>query len=324
MRVAAVLLGADGPRRMFIALQNNAEMRDQGMVLSYAVAESANGSFHITRSGSVQDMPLLLAPVTDVTLPSGTQAVFGSLHPLQLWQSVNATADTALAGRAMQSMYRAATGDPVDGTIALDVPALASLLSVTGPVSVAGIAEPISSENAARGPAQRPVRASRQLERRHPRHGNNNSPTVAAAVIDRIESGPINAPSLDSRARQRRRRRSHLGHERGPDDQAALERAGLSGPVGPRGRRIEQFTSPSRTARRTNSTGSSTRSVDMDVSVTPDGTAVDHPTVTVPNRAPVPTPSSEQFGPDRIVTDVAGLYRARVYFWGPAGGRSAQ
>ena len=33
----------------------------------------------------------------------------------------------------------------------------------------------------------------------------------------------------------------------------------------------------------------------------------------------MPTPSSEQFGPDGVVTNVAGLYRARIYLWSPIG-----
>ena len=48
----------------------------------------------------------------------------------------------------MMSMYLAATGQAVDGVIALDVPALAGLLNVTGPVGVPGIAEPIGAKNA--------------------------------------------------------------------------------------------------------------------------------------------------------------------------------
>ena len=45
------LLGASGPRRYLIALQNNAEMRDQGMVLSFAVAEAADGRIRVVRTG---------------------------------------------------------------------------------------------------------------------------------------------------------------------------------------------------------------------------------------------------------------------------------
>ena len=317
LRVARGFLGGDGPRRVFIAIENNAEMRDQGMVLSYAVGESSNGTFHVTRSGSVADLGLN-SPVGDVKLPSGTQAVFGSLAPTRLWQSVNASADTALAGETMRSMYRAATGQLVDGTIALDVPALASLLAVTGPVNVTGINEPITAKNAARvllhdlyaqadsSGAGREARQQQLAE-------------VATAVIGRLESGAVNATafigSLGGAASG-----GHVAVTSSrPDEQRALEHAGLSGPAGRVGadrtvhiavqngtaNKLDWFVNPV---------------VNLQISVTPDGTAVVKAEVTVPNSAPVPTPESEQFGPDHIVTDVAGLYRARVYFWGPSDG----
>ncbi len=317
IRVARTLLGGDGPRRVFIGIQNNAEMRDQGMVLSYALAESANGSLRITKSGSVDDIPLS-APVTDVALPVGTTTMFGALQPLQLWQSVNATADTALTGQTMRSMYHKATGVTVDGTIALDIPALASLLSLTGPVTVAGIAQPISSDNAAKVLLHdlyglvADDRNGRELRQKL-------LADVTTAVIGRLESGPINATAL-VRVLGNAAAGGHVSvTSANPDDQARLDRAGLSGAVG----RVV----PRRTVHIAVQNGTANKldwfvdpTVDMDVTVTPDGTAVINATVTVPNTAPVPTPSSEQFGPDNIVTNVAGLYRARVYFWGPSGG----
>ena len=194
MRVARGFLGGDGPRRLFIAIQNNAEMRDQGMVLSYAVAESSNGSFRVVHGGSITELELD-APVTDITLPAGTEAVFGSLNPTRLWQSVNATADTALAGQTMRSLYRAATGTSVDGTIALDVPALASLLTVTGPVTVSGIAEPISDANAAQVLLHdlyaKADNGSAGIEARRKQLAD-----VATAVISRLQTGEINATAL--------------------------------------------------------------------------------------------------------------------------------
>jgi len=317
MRVARGLLGGDGPRRLFIAIQNNAEMRDQGMVLSYAVAESSGGSFRVVHGGSVVELALG-SPVTDVTLPAGTEAVFGSLNPTRLWQSVNATADTALAGQLMRSMYRAATGTAVDGTIALDVPALVSLLNVTGPVSVPGFAKPITARNAPRVLLNdlyaQADNSSAGIEARRAQLAD-----VATAVINRLQTGAINSAAL-VRALGAAANGRHLAVTSArPDEQEALERAGLSGPVGNVGadrtlhiavqngtaNKLDWFVSPS---------------VEITVTVTPDGTAVIKQDVTVPNSAPVPTPESEQFGPDRIVTNVAGLYRARVYFWGPASG----
>jgi hypothetical protein len=318
MRVAHRLLGGEGPTRVFLALQNNAEMRDQGMVLSYAVAEVNNGSLRLTRQGSVADLALS-APAKGVTLPKGTAEAFSYLAPLQYWQSVNATADTRIAGASIAAMYRTRTGDAVDGVVALDVPALAALISVTGPVSVPGIAVPISADNAssvllndlyaAQGADSDAGRLARQQQLAN----------VTAAVLGRIQTGTLNTGAI-VRALGTAAGGGHVWvtSERA-DDQEALERAGLSGRPG----RI----APNRTIHVAVQNATATKldyfvdpAVEVDVHLTEDGTAVVNTTVTVTNNAPVPTPPGEQFGPDGIVTTVAGLYRSRVHFWGPANG----
>ncbi len=316
MRVAGRLLGVDKPSRVFVALLNNAEMRDQGMVLSYAVAEARAGSFQVARFGSITDLALD-APVRDVTLPEGTAFMFGQLAPLQYWQSVNATADTALAGASMASMYRAATGDRVDGVIALDVPALSALLSVTGPVSVAGIAVPISAENAA-SVLLNDLYASQLNNTSDREERQRKLASVTAAVIERIRGASLNTSAI-VRALGSAAAGGHVWVTSTlPDDQRALERAGLSGAPGRVG--------SDRTIHLSVQNGTATKldwfvdpEVDVEVYLTPDGTALINTTVSVPNKAPIPTPSTEQFGPDNIVNSVPGLYRARTYFWGPAG-----
>ncbi len=319
MQLVADLLGAQGPKRVFIALLNNAEMRDQGMVLSYVVAETADGGFHVTRSGSVIDLELP-SPVTDVVLPDGTRRVFGALAPTRIWQSVNATADTALSGALMRSMYRAATGDSVDAVVALDVPALSALLTVTGPVQVTGITQPITADNAAQVLLDDLYQVGAGADFHDARQDRlEQLAATVDAVINRIRSSPVNGTSL-VRALGGAARGGHTWVSTAdPVGQRALERAGLSGAPGD--------VHPERTIHVSVQNGTATKldwfvdpRVDVAVSVTEDGTAVVRTTVTLPNTAPVPTPSSEQFGPDNLVTRIAGLYRGRVYFWGPSTG----
>lgn len=316
MRVAHDLLGGDGQRRILIALLNNAEMRDQGMVLSYAVAETNNGQLRTTRSGSVSALELR-TPVTDVTLPAGTAHIFGALAPLQYWQSVNATADTAIAGELIRSLYKAKTGETIDGVLALDVPAIASLLGVTGPVTIPGIAGEVGPENAARVLLNDLyVQADESAEGRDGRQAKLAE--VATALINRIQTSSFNATAL-IRALGTAATGGHTWvSAANPDQQKALEAAGIGG--GPAN------VDPERTFHLAVQNGTATKldwfvdpAVDVDVSVTQDGTAVVTTKVTIPNGAPLPTPSSEQFGPDNIVNNVPGLYRARVYLWSPKG-----
>ena len=315
MRAVGGLLGDGGNRRVFIALLNNAEMRDQGMVLSYAVADTSGGGFRLARSGSVLDIPVAHA-VTEPKLPSGTQTIFGALQPNHVWQSVNATADTSLSGALVRSMYEEATGDRVDGVVAIDVPALAGLLSVTGPVTVPGIAQPIGADNASQVLLNDLYAASSSF--RDPYRLEQVGATLDA-VVAKIQSGSLNSAAV-VRALGTAAEGGHTWvTSADPDAQRALERAGLSGSPG----RVH----PTRTLHLSVQNGTATKldyfvdpSVDVRVAVNADDSAIVTTTVTLPNAAPVPTPPGEQFGPDGFVTNTAGLYRGRVYFWGPAGG----
>ena len=69
MGAARTFLGADRDRRYFVAAQNNAEMRDQGAVLSYVVVTFSKGRLPIERRGSIADLPL--------TGPTATPGVAG-------------------------------------------------------------------------------------------------------------------------------------------------------------------------------------------------------------------------------------------------------
>src|SRR5207302_2430190 len=97
--------------------------------------------------GPISDLQLKGSAPTPI--PPGTAAVFGFIDPTGLWQSVNATADFSWSARAMSDMYRQATGEHVNGVIAVDVPGLIAVLNVVGPVSVPGLPRPLTAGNAA-------------------------------------------------------------------------------------------------------------------------------------------------------------------------------
>ena len=311
-------LGAGGSRRYLIAAQNNAEMRDQGAVLSYVVASFRDGRMSLEKQGSVAD-PTLTAP-TATPVPRGTQEVFGSILPTQIWQSVNATADFAFSGRAMADMYRQATGQAVDGVIALDVPALAGLLGTVGAVAIEGVAEPVTADNVGRlllndfyqglGPT------SDQTLRRE-RQGD-----VVKAVVDRISSGSRDAVAL-GRALGDAARGGHLRlwSADGPEEDV-FERTGLAGgPATKDPDRTFHVAVQNRTASKLDFFVKP--SVRQDVRVTSQGTAVVRTTVVVENQAPTNGKPSYQLGAAAI-TDKPGDYLAWVLLWGPAGSRQLQ
>lgn len=310
---ARTFLGATGPRRYFVALSNNAEMRAQGAVLSYVVTSFVDGRVSFERSGSIADIQLTAPAPTPI--PPGTREVFGSLQPTTVWQSVNATPDFAFSGRAMVDMYRQATGQRLDGVIGLDVPALAGFLRIIGPVAIEGVSEPIGADNVGRvllndlyaglGPtSDQTVRRERQGE-------------VVRAVIDRLTTGSRDVIGLGRELG----RAAAGGHLRlwSPDaaEEEVFERTGLGGgPAVERADRTFHLAVQNRTASKLDYFVQT--SVRQDVHLTDGGTAVVRTTVLLENRAPTDGTPSYQLGP-LAATGRPGDYLAWVLLWGPAG-----
>jgi hypothetical protein len=246
--------------------------------------------------------------------------VFGPIRPTQTWQSVNATADFAFSGRAMSDMYRQAAGQPVDGVIALDVPALAALLRTVGPVTIDGVVEPITADNVGRlllndfyqglgVTSDQTVRRERQGE-------------VVKAVMDRLTSGTRDAVAV-GRALGDAAQGGHLRlWSAEPGEEEVFERTGLGGgPATKEADRTFHLAVQNRTASKIDYFVRP--SVRQDVQVTTQGTAVVRTTVVIENRAPLTATPSYQFGPAGI-TEKPGDYLAWVLLWGPAGSRQVQ
>jgi hypothetical protein len=270
------------------------------------------------RQGSVADLTLN-AP-TSTPVPAGTREVFGSIAPTQTWQSVNATADFAFSGRAMADMYRQATGQPVDGVIALDVPALAGLLRTVGPVSIEGVAEPVTADNVARlllndfyqglGPtSDQTIRRERQGD-------------VVRAVLERVTGGSHDAVTLGRGLGEA----AAGGHLRlwsaDAGEEGVFERTGLGGgPATKEPDRTFHVAVQNRTASKLDYFVKP--SVRQEVTLTKQGTAVVRTTVVIDNQAPRNGVASYQFGP-AMFTEKPGDYLAWVLLWGPDGSRQVQ
>ena len=323
LKVAQTFTGSAGLRRYFVAVENAAEERDQGSVLSFALVTFDHGHVMVDTHGSVLNpvnvpgrgtTSLVLTKPAPVPIPSGTEAVFGSLLPTQLWQSVNATADFAYSGRAMQAMYQQATGQTVDGVIGLDVPALSALLSVVGPVIVPGITQPVTAANATQVlmhdfysafPPGQALARHELLDQ------------VVDQVVSRLSAGTFDPVPLA----QNLATATAGGHVQvwsaDPSEQTLLERTGLAGdPAAAAADRTFHVAVENRNA--TKMDYFIKPSIDQQVTVSKSGTATVHTTVTVRNTAPVGAAPSEQLGPDGYGTTQPGEYWAWVLLWGPS------
>jgi hypothetical protein len=325
IHVGQQLLGSGGARHYFVALENDAEMRDQGAILSYALVTADAGHVQVTQHGSLltpiqvpgkaTGATLLLKSPASTAIPPGTATVFGSIAPTATWQSVNATADFDFTAQAIQDMYHQATGQSVDGVIALDVPALSALLRVVGPVTVPDINEQITADNAGTVilhdlynsfPAgQQAVRKELLSE-------------VVTEVVNRLSAGsfdplPLAQQLATAAAGGHMRVWSDVGSE-----EKTLERVGLGGGPGViRPDRTFHMAVENRNASKVDYFVQT--ATQQQVTITATGTAIVRTVVTVGNGAPVGAQPSYQLGPDGFGTTQPGEYWAWVLFWGPSG-----
>jgi len=134
--------GVSKPTTTLFLGQNNAEMRDQGAVLTLAQVRGSAGRLHVVRSGPVNESVVN----TPVSMPA-TSELFRDYAPTQVWSSVDVGADFSWTGQAASKMYAQSTGVSPTGVVAMDAVTMGQILKVTGPVEIMGLTTPLTYEN---------------------------------------------------------------------------------------------------------------------------------------------------------------------------------
>ena len=315
---AKIFLGGDGPRTYYLAGENNAEMRDQGAVLSYATITADAGTFSVVTPSSIS--AIRLNSPANYPVPAGTNEIFGDYEPTQVWQSVNATADFPWTGGDVQAMYQQASGNHVNGVVALDVPGLARILKVVGPVRVPGITQTITSGNVATVIlhdlyANTPPEQQQSVRR-------DEVSAVAKAAFDKMKKGHVDLAAFADALANDVAGRHLLAYDEVPSNEATITKFGGSGAI--------DTNDPTHTFHVAVENGGADKldyyvniGASFKVIVNPDGSAAVETTVTGTNTAPPNPPPSYQFGPDNITTFIPGQYNGNVYLWGPQGSQQA-
>jgi UDP-N-acetylmuramyl pentapeptide phosphotransferase/UDP-N-acetylglucosamine-1-phosphate transferase len=151
-KVAPAIFGADRPRRYFLAVQNPAELRATGGIIgNWGILTAADGEVELddflrTR---VLNEPGVTPEESSRHLdaPAEFLSRYERFTPAQVWQNLNMSPDFPTVARAITDLYPQATGQFVDGVVAVDPVGLEALLELTGPVLVDGWPEPITAEN---------------------------------------------------------------------------------------------------------------------------------------------------------------------------------
>ncbi len=128
---AATIL--QGPGTYLLLAGNNAEMRSgSGAFLEAGIVSTGNGELHLS---DMQPTASLTLPPGAVTVGGDLEARWGYLLPGQDWRNLGLTPQFDVNGPLAASMWKAKTGQAVDGVLAIDVQGLQELLDVTGPVT---------------------------------------------------------------------------------------------------------------------------------------------------------------------------------------------
>ncbi|MCW2496260.1 DUF4012 domain-containing protein [Jatrophihabitans sp.] len=137
--VLPTMLGDDGPKRYFIGLQNEAEMRGTGgLPGAFAILVADHGKLTFTHFESdTALLPKATNQLVKTGLDFGTNydLAYGTSNPTSLYVNSNVSPNFPYAAKIWAAMWEKQSGEHVDGAMAVDPGVLANLLAATGPVT---------------------------------------------------------------------------------------------------------------------------------------------------------------------------------------------
>jgi uncharacterized protein DUF4012 len=135
-RLLPPMLGADRPRRYFVGLQNEAEARGTGGLPGvYAIVVADRGRLRVTDVAADSTLGRIR---TGLRFDTDYQARYGGAQPADYFGNSNISPHFPYAARIWAAMWRARSGQTVDGAVAVDATALSYLLAASGPAVLPG------------------------------------------------------------------------------------------------------------------------------------------------------------------------------------------
>lgn len=138
------VLGGDGARSILVMLQNGAELRTGGgLTGAFAELRADEGSLELVDQASSADFPRLSQPISE--LPASVSTLLDDAVGRYV-MNISSPADFTVSAELASDWWELRTGHRPDTIVSVDVPVLAALLAVVGPVEVDGWGQ-LSSEN---------------------------------------------------------------------------------------------------------------------------------------------------------------------------------
>jgi uncharacterized protein DUF4012 len=212
-RILPAYLGEGEVRRYFVAAQNPAEMRGTGgLIGSYSILTVDDGRLDFADFRPVTELDTV--PPRQVEPPNPDYAaVWDQFSSRGYWSNINMTPDFPSAATAIVRLFEETEGVELHGTIAADPFALATLLRVIGPVTVARDDVLLTSRNAV------DYLTNQAYGRLPDRDRKFILGDVAEKVLGVFIDGPVGEPSGEQtvrRDRDRSRPPSPVPGRRGP------------------------------------------------------------------------------------------------------------
>jgi hypothetical protein len=148
---APALLGADHDRHYLILFTNPAESRFLGgFTGSYGVLVAHDGKVSFTVGNRISK--LFPDPTKTLHVPPDPDyhTRYDQYDPANNLQNLTVSPDMPSDAEVTRSLFQQYYGSNLDGVFVVDPYALAALLKLTGPVTVKGLAQPLTAANAAR------------------------------------------------------------------------------------------------------------------------------------------------------------------------------
>lgn len=228
-------LGGNEPRHVLVVLQNNAELRGTGGLVSvFAEARAADGRLALGPFRDVEEVADPPESARRVPAPEDYRRLFGPLlADTTLWKNTNADPDVPRSSEVLAGVAAATLGSPPDGVLWLDVRAIAAVLGATSPAELPDGTQ-ISGENAVELLLSESYTAVQdELAAQAQRRARLRS--AGDAVAQRLLGGAPDVPRLADALTEAARGRHLALWSSDDEEQAGWVEAGLAGDVAARG-----------------------------------------------------------------------------------------
>jgi Protein of unknown function (DUF4012) len=134
VRIVPAMLGQDGPKRYFLAFQNEAEARGTGgLPGAFAIMQANHGKLALTR---MESDSTLAGTAATVDFGPDYHHLYDGAGTTTMYGNGNLSPNFPYAAQIWASMWKKHSGQNLDGAIAIDPTALGYLLAVTGPATL--------------------------------------------------------------------------------------------------------------------------------------------------------------------------------------------